>query len=476
MKKEENKTKPLPIIEMGKDEMNLVEFPITLLSKRHTSEEKTIEFSDTIVGEGNQIVKREWIVTGSDKFGLPLSQDNDVWMALLLLGKEQKFESRKIGFSRYKLCKIMGWEKGGSKYARIEEALNRLSGVRIYAKNAFWDTQKRGYITKNFGIIDDYELFETPNPSSTQLAFPFSYINLNEVIYNSIKSGYIKNLDIKLYFKLKSVISKRLYRYLDKKRYGKGKFEINLFTLAYSHIGFDKDTYKYSSDIKRKLDRAHDELIQEGFLKSAEYMPTADGNSEKVVYLFGKLEELPESEVDEQIDEKESEEAQEREQEKKFDETPENKLLKELTKIGVTEVVSLQLVKDYSIASIKTQIKALPYRGAKKNPVGMLVKSIQENWELPTTLLEEQKKEEKKRVEQQQQIQEEMEKAELRRKKDEYIASLSCEEMSDLTKEAKKLVIEHGGNFSASYYKNKAIPEHVIKSYISMIVEKRIGL
>jgi len=135
MKKEKNKLST-PVL-VGKDEMNIVEFPITLLSRRHMSSEKTIKFSDVIAGEDNKPVRREWIVTGSDEFGLPLSQDNDVWIALLLMARERGFKDRKVYFSRYKLCKIMNVKKGGNKYQRIEDALNRLTGVRIYAKNAF---------------------------------------------------------------------------------------------------------------------------------------------------------------------------------------------------------------------------------------------------------------------------------------------------------------------------------------------------
>ena len=39
-------------------------------------------------------------------------------------------------------------------------------------------------------------------------------------IFESIKAEYIKSLDMKVYFKLESAITKRLYSYLDKKRYG----------------------------------------------------------------------------------------------------------------------------------------------------------------------------------------------------------------------------------------------------------------
>ncbi len=90
MNEHNNEKTPLPI-PMGKDEMNLVEFPITLLSKRDLKKVKTLEFSDTIYGEGNKIMKREWIVTGSDKFGLPLADDNDVLLCYITDRKRNRF-------------------------------------------------------------------------------------------------------------------------------------------------------------------------------------------------------------------------------------------------------------------------------------------------------------------------------------------------------------------------------------------------
>jgi len=457
MKKE--KQNPLPPVPIGKDEMNLVEFPITLLSKRHTSDRKTVKFSDTITGKDNKLVKREWIVTGSDEFGLPLAHDNDVWLAILVLGKENNFNTRKVNFSRYKLCKIMNIRKGGNKYKRIEDALNRLSGVRIYAKNAFWDNERKGYVTKNFGIIDDYELFEGSSSSSIQDSFPFSYINLNEVIYNSIQSGYIKNLDVQLYFRLKSVISKRLYRYLDKKRYGKRKFEINLFTLAYTHLGFEMDTYKYTSKIKEKLTPAHNELLKAGFLKSAEYMKTADGRSEKVVYIFEQKGKLPDGSRTSSVDNREKE----------------KKLLEALTQVGVSEIVAQQIIKEYPIERIENQLQALQFRKAKE-PAAVLVRSIQEDWTPPGAYQEHIKKEKKQKIKKQQQQKEEKEKTARREKIENYLSSLSRDELAVLTKEARELTYKHGRDFFKSFYRDKEIPHHMIKAYIHIIVEKRLGL
>jgi hypothetical protein len=159
----------------------------------------------------------------------------------------------------------MGLKPGGSGYKQIEEALDRFKGTSIKAKNGFYDNARKFYATKNFGIIDDYELMDSSKPGPPgQDNFPFSYVNLGEVLYESIQAGYIKSLNMKTYFELEGPLAKRLYRYLDKKAYNKKKFEINLFTLAEVHLGLQK--CKYLSQIKQQLSHAHEELVKAGFL------------------------------------------------------------------------------------------------------------------------------------------------------------------------------------------------------------------
>ncbi len=444
-------------LQPGKDEMNLVEYPITLLSKRHESEVKTLKFSDTIIGEKGELIKREWTVTGSDEYGLPLAPDNDVLLALLAIGKEQNYQNRKIYFSRYRLCKIMGWSaKKGENYKRVEGAFDRFTGVRIKAKNAFWDNEKKSYVTINFGILDNYELYDSSKSGKQeQDTFPFSYVNLNEAIYESIKAGYIKSVDIKTYYKLESAVTKRLYRYLDKKRYdGKRKFEINLFSLAETHLGLQKT--KYASHIKEKLNPSHDELIQTGFLKNAEYQKTSDGSSEKVIYTFGNKAELKEEmpvEVDSQC-------------------MPcDNELLTRLVKIGITQKVAEQIVREYPAETVKEQMEMLPFRKAK-DPAAALVAAIQESWAPPASYQAKMKCEQKKEAEKCQQNLEEKQKAELRARIEKYLSKLSPAEREALTAEAGEQARQEG----AKIFKNKEVPQYVLNGYIHIVVEKRMGL
>ena len=167
---EKPKQLPLLILPTGKDEMNLAEFPFTLLSNRISTNTETIEFSDTITGKGGKSISREWIVTGSNKFGLPLACDEELYVAMMKLTKDNGLKDRKVNFTRYKLIKTLGWTNQGKNYARIEEGLKRLKGVSIYAKNAFWDNEAKLYLTVSFGIIDNLNLYDEQPGRSRQVS------------------------------------------------------------------------------------------------------------------------------------------------------------------------------------------------------------------------------------------------------------------------------------------------------------------
>ena len=126
-------------IRLGRDEMNLSEFPFAVLSKLAPNDVTTLEFYDEIrTGEG-KMVARKWIVTGTEKYGLPTATDEEVYIALMEVTKEQGFESRTVPITRYDLISRMGWKPDGRSYTRLEAALDRLKTVSIKAENAFWD-------------------------------------------------------------------------------------------------------------------------------------------------------------------------------------------------------------------------------------------------------------------------------------------------------------------------------------------------
>ena len=268
-------------INISRDEMNLSEFPLTVLSTRASSSVKTLEFNDSIRGKNGETVNRSWIITGADKFGLPTASDDEVLLGLLKLTVDSQFTSRKVVFSRYELLKNLRWTTEGRSYSRLQKALDRLSGVRIKATNAFFDNDSKSHSTKNFGIIDGYELNDGRDNDRP------SFFSWSDVIFRSFQSGFIKKLDLDFYLALKSSVSKRLYRFLDKHFWYRSRIQMNLFIFAHEKIGISR-TYQFVSSMRQQLDPALDELIESGFIQSYEYQGQGKGTEIIILAASGK--------------------------------------------------------------------------------------------------------------------------------------------------------------------------------------------
>ncbi len=281
----------------SRDEMNLAEFPLAILSTRHDASVKTLEFSDTLFGKNGERTERKWIITGADKFGLPTASDDEVLLGLLRLSAGQEFRDRKVTFTRYELLRILKWSTEGRSYGRLQRALDRLSGVRIKTSNGFFDNSTKSHQTRNFGIIDAYELNDSraerdiPRSGSAsgvgagkEPAQKPSFFIWSEPMFNSFQSGFIKKLDLDFLLGLKSAVSKRLYRFLDKHFWYRSKIQYNLFTLAHEKIGISRN-YSYASQLKQQLEPAIDELVANGFLLGCEYV--GKGSDTEIVLVAG---------------------------------------------------------------------------------------------------------------------------------------------------------------------------------------------
>lgn len=252
----------------SRDEMNLAEFPLAVLSSRSNPNIKTLEFADTQRLKTGELIERKWIITGADKFGLPTSTDDDVVLGLMQLTKDQGFRNRKVYFTRYELLKALRWSTEGRSYSRLTKSLDRLSGVRIRASNAFYDNSTKAYQTVNFGLIDAYEINDSRGGLDRDQ--PRSFFIWSEKLFESFKSGFIKKLDLDLYFTLRSAVSRRMYRYLDKHTYYRSTIERHLMSFAFDKLGLSR-TNKFVSSVKQQVEPACEELKAVGYLESYEF-------------------------------------------------------------------------------------------------------------------------------------------------------------------------------------------------------------
>lgn len=235
----------------GRDEMNLVELPLSGISDRFLDGRKTVVFTDEIWDRDlGQRMERELAISGSDRYGLPTARDEDVLLACVQLSSADDFRNREVRFSRYELLQLLRWPDDGKYYQRLATSLRRWKGVTIYSNRAFYDHAHKSWVNRDFGVLDNLYIYERESATSHTTACQ-SWFVWNEVLYDSFQGGYLKKLDWDLYCRLTDPVAKRLYRLLDKRFYHASEVTFDLKKLAFGKIRLS-DRYN-TAQIKRAL-------------------------------------------------------------------------------------------------------------------------------------------------------------------------------------------------------------------------------
>lgn len=242
----------------GRDEMNLAEFPLTLLADRVPGEIKTLCY----VSRPGTLV-----VTGSDAFGLPTAADADVIIGLIQLTRlRNDFADPKVPFTRYELLRILGWPDESRYYRRLDESLNRWVGVTLHYQNAWWDNRAKRYLSAKMHILESVILDEKPG-RRVRGAPPVSSFTWNKTFIESCQADNLKRLDLDTYFSFRSAVTKRMYRFLDKRFYLKPDWTFDLKEFAFEYVGLSRGYEGNAGKVKEKLQPALEELEAIAFLE-----------------------------------------------------------------------------------------------------------------------------------------------------------------------------------------------------------------
>jgi hypothetical protein len=258
----------VPTSPQGRDEMNLVEFPFATLSHKTTL--GSIKCVRWIAGADGQRHKQSWVVQGGSASGLPTEFDERVYVALMALTHEQGFASRKVPLSVYRLLTLMGESTDGAHYRSVERSLERLLRASIVAEGSFWDAERGELVhqASGFHLLERYWLaYQEDDAAASEREGVPGYIVWGEEVWRSLRSGYLKQLDLETFYGLKTPIARRLYRFLDKKLHKTRRLEIDIFQLS-QQLGMAY--YRYPAKVKEKLQPGIEELMAIGFLARAE--------------------------------------------------------------------------------------------------------------------------------------------------------------------------------------------------------------
>jgi hypothetical protein len=355
---------------IGRDEMNLAEFPITLLSDRPARDQKTLCYEDA---------QGKLLITGSDAYGLPTAADADVIVALMQLTKtKNNFTDASVSFSRYELLKILNWPDTGKFYKRLAESLYRWSTTSLHYQGTWRDNNKKKNVNVIMHILESVVFVERGDDDESQPSPPFSEFTWNKIFLESCQANNLKNLDLGLYFSLEHPSSKRLFRFLDKRFYrGKNAWTFDLREIAFERVGLSRNYDGNAAKIREKLQPAIEELEQIGFLEpmTKEQRYEKKGRSWTIrLVKKGSLITLPADPPAAVIDP---------------DTPPLSSLEQELVRRGVGSAKAATLAQQYPAELIEGKLDVFDWleihddKRVAKSPAGYLVKSIEENYSAP---------------------------------------------------------------------------------------------
>ena len=357
----------------GKDELNLAEFPIALLSEKIPEGLNVLEFHDQIYDKGKgRLVQRKLEIEGSETYGLPTAKDDEVILALIQLSKQQDFRTRKVEFTRYELIDLLGWSQSGQSYTRIELSLQRWVSVTLRYENAWWDKSEERWTSGAFHIIDDFEINDS-REHDRRRAHLSSQIRWNERIYKSFLDGQLKTIRYDLYVNLRHPTSKRMYRFLDKRFHLARNCDFDLHDFAYEHIGLSR-SYKDCGKIKEKLAPALRELEQIGYLvpldKTSRYQKS--GRARWRIHLTRHVDAAHQATKPQEAEL-----------------AAELPIVAELIARGISPSTARDLARNHSVEQVVAKIQVFDWLAARqdrrvaKSPAGYLVKSIDVGYAIP---------------------------------------------------------------------------------------------
>lgn len=223
-----------------KDDIASMEHPVFSLSTKPDMRHLRYEHNDNIL---------EIIPSG---YGLATIHDKDILIFVIsqIVAKvrEGYTPQRTVILKAYDFLIATNKETSGDGYRRLKTGLDRLAGTRIKT-NIQTNSVK---ITKNFGLIDSYEIVERSSADERMVAIK---ITLSEWLYNAVCGYEVLTLH-RDYFRLRKPLERRVYELARKHCGANEKWTVMLETLQ-TKIGTTAPLKKLRFNIKKLAETNH---------------------------------------------------------------------------------------------------------------------------------------------------------------------------------------------------------------------------
>ena len=280
---------PLSVI---KTDVNLSRLPFFALYRERLKKqlEKEWVFIET---RDNEHVELVWRVLATQRYGYPSPFAKKVHRAIEYMLTQNGFPVPEyLDFSLYEIAKILGVKRTGSVYsgkiyADIKNALFSITSTSIESKGVFCylDNGKKKFVHDMFHLYERVVFAGETLPDGT--IAEKNRVYFGEWYIKALNSLYIKPLDFSYWNSFRSDIARRLYEYLSFVSFAT---KCQPFQIEYGRLcDFLPITpQKYFSQARQKMKRAHEELIQTGFLKKVVWRKSKIYSKKWIIeYYFG---------------------------------------------------------------------------------------------------------------------------------------------------------------------------------------------
>lgn len=380
MKKNKSANKRLS----GRDELNLIDYPLSMFSKNiplvEDSDEDARVKEIFITDPNTKKLKQGYVKITSNVKGATntlVSGDEDVLIALMELTAQTGFTKQKVDFtSQNKIFELIGWGRYGDNYQRLLDAFRRLRSITIET-NVFYDRKIKQYGHKIFGLLDEAYITTESNRKSIDKKkskkSPGGYFVWNATIWESFKKGNIKYLDTELYRRIKNPGARKLFRILDKRFYNRNVVDIPLDYLAGTLLRLNNKHGQWY--YKKFMSKYADELTSEkvGYLKDYYYK---DRNQQTYIYFELNTEQnISHPETQSKVEDIDDPEIGDISAE----------VFEKLLSLGFNEEVAKDLMLNYEIVRIDKWLQYLDSEFSRdvKSKTGYLVEALRQGYEFP---------------------------------------------------------------------------------------------
>jgi len=280
----------LPSTEFVKVEKNLASLGFFTPSSKRLRNAQEKSFTITTVADGQRMELKGTIIP-SAKYGLPITADQDKWIALCkiltdIIRKEGRV-TNPVAFTSADILRLLHKHRhSGKNYREVEEWLDVLFSTTIFSEGVVYLAGEKRRIK------DRYRVFERAVSFGKELSdgkvADKNYVWFSDWQIQNINNNHLLPIDLEAYRELKNHIAKALVPLLQIWLFAtrrEGVYEKRYDELC-QFLNIQR--YRYESLIKRTLGPSLDELKQFGYLADWQIERTSDGENYKIVFYHGE--------------------------------------------------------------------------------------------------------------------------------------------------------------------------------------------